>query len=105
MKAFGHSLRPLNSCKHTIAAAVSVLIWTFFVGMLGNLPGGTDAVTAGEALIAIAQGTLCAALDEQYRQQRELVVLRYGLRRPAGAVPRNALPLRRRPGRLIVQFS
>jgi hypothetical protein len=82
-----------------------VLIWTFFVGMLGNLPGGTDAVTAGEALIAIAWGTLCAALDEQYRQQRELVVLRYGLRRPAGAVPRNALPLRRRPGRLIVQFS
>jgi hypothetical protein len=31
MKAFGHSLRSLNSCKLTIAAAVSVLIWMFFV--------------------------------------------------------------------------
>jgi hypothetical protein len=82
-----------------------VLIWTFFVGMLGNLPGGTDAVTAGEALIAIAWGTLCTALGEQFRQPRELVFLRCGLRCPAGAVPRNALPLRRRPGRLIDQLS
>jgi hypothetical protein len=73
MKVFGLSLQPLNSYKLTIAAAISVLIWMFFVGMLDNLPGGTDAVTAGEALIAIAWGTLCSALGVQFRQPRELV--------------------------------
>lgn len=73
MKVFGLSLQPLNSYKLTIAAAISVVIWMFFVGLLDNLPGGTDAVTAGEALIAIAWGTLCSATGIQFRQPRELL--------------------------------
>ena len=73
MKVFGLTLQPLTSYKITLAAAVSVLIWMFFVGMLDNLPGGTDAVTAGEALVAIAWGTLCSALGLQFRRAREVV--------------------------------
>lgn len=72
MKVFGLVLRPLNSYNVTIAAAISVLIWMFFVGMLDNLPGGTDAVTAGEVLIAISWGTLCSALGLQFRRAREI---------------------------------
>lgn len=73
MKLFGLTLQPLTSYKITLAAAISVGIWLFCVGMLDNLPGGTDAVTAGEALIAIAWGTLCSALGIQFRRVRELM--------------------------------
>ncbi len=72
MKVLGLQLRKLTSLSLTTAAGISVLIWMFFVGMLDNMPGGTDAYTAGASLIAIFWGTLCSALGINFRTPREL---------------------------------
>lgn len=73
MKILGLQLRKPSSQSFTLAAAITVLVWMLLVGMLDNLPGGTDAITAAEALIAIFWGTLCSALGIQFRQPRELL--------------------------------
>jgi xanthine/uracil/vitamin C permease (AzgA family) len=73
MKILGLQLRRPTSQSFTLAAAITTMIWVFLVGMLDNLPGGTDAITAGEALVAIFWGTLCSALGISFRHARELV--------------------------------
>lgn len=78
MKLLGLQLRKPSSQTLTLSAAITTLIWMFLVGMLDNLPGGTDAITAAEALIAIFWGTLCSALGVQFRQPRELVFFAAG---------------------------
>lgn len=72
MKILGLQLRKPTSQSFTLAAAITTLVWLFLVGMLDNLPGGTDAITAAEALVAIFWGTICSALGIQFRQPREI---------------------------------
>ena len=78
MKILGLSLRKPSSQSFTLAAAITTMVWLLLVGMLDNLPGGTDAMTAAEALVAIYWGTLCSALGIQFRQPRELLFFAVG---------------------------
>ena len=73
MKLLGLQLRKPSSHTLTLAAAVTTLVWLLLVGMLDNLPGGTNAVTAAEALVAIFWGAVCASLGVTFRRPAELV--------------------------------
>jgi hypothetical protein len=78
MKILGLQLRKPTAQSFTVAAALTTMIWLLLVGMLDNLPGGTDALTAAEALIGVFWGTFCSAIGIQFRQPRELLFFAVG---------------------------
>lgn len=78
MKILGLTLRKPTSQSFTLAAAITTLVWLLLVGMLDNMPGGTDPVTAAEALVAIFWGAVCASLGIQFRRPAELVFFGVG---------------------------
>jgi arginine exporter protein ArgO len=86
MKILGLQLRKPSAQSFTLAAAITTLVWLLLVGMLDNLPGGTDATTAAEALVAVFWGTICSALGIQFRQPREIAFFTIGCALALGAL-------------------
>lgn len=79
LRVLGLQLRRPTAQTFTLSAAITTMIWLFAVGLMDNLPGGTDAVTAGEALVAIFWGTLASAIGVQFRKPRELIFFSLGM--------------------------
>lgn len=78
MRFLGIDLHKPTFQSITIAAALAVTLWLVLLVVVGDTSFGGNAVEAGQVLVAIAWGCICAALGLRFRRVRELAVYAAG---------------------------